>query len=222
MSRANEKHTVKGVVQKISEKGVVVDGKFYVYGRYFRGDAPQRGDFVVLDCWGDFINSCEIQGATDMPEEKENEPDRDTRIMRQALLNTSVNILLATKKDFSECEVTSMAARLEQYVLSGIPLQNVERDQTISQRTSQTPAPAEKSKTPHGDGHAHHGEVVADARVRRLMQNKACFGATNEEELKSAVAELLGVDSVECLHATVMELSNWSTINKYISASMQS
>jgi hypothetical protein len=222
MSRANEKHTVRGVVQKTSEKGVVVDGKFYVYGRYFRGDEPQRGDFVILDCWGDFINSCEVQGATEKENDDEEVPDRDTRIMRQALLNTSVAILTATRKDFDECEVTSMAARLEQYVLSGIPLQepagqkaekseHVERDQTISQ-------PSKSS----GDGHAHHGEVVADARVRRLMKNKACFGATNEEELKSAVAELLGVDSIECLHATVMELSNWSTINKYISASMQS
>jgi hypothetical protein len=115
-----------------------------------------------------------------------------------------------------------MAARLEQYVLSGIPLQepaiqkaekseHVERDQTISQ-------PSKSS----GDGHAHHGEVVADARVRRIMQHKSHFGATNEEELKAAVAEILGLEEIKCLHAVVMDLAHWSTINKYIAASMQS
>lgn len=49
-------------------------------------------------------------------------PDRDTRIMRQAVLNTATSILGSGGRAVSEEDVIELAARLEAWVLRGLAI----------------------------------------------------------------------------------------------------
>jgi hypothetical protein len=119
---------VEGTVSRTNATGILLEGRsvWLNISKYASGVVlPEPGVSVrlVLDRQG-YIRRCDLDARSDGGEDLQHDrgddqdqlPDRDRRIMRQALLNTATAILSSAGPTSVE-DVISVAEQLERWVL---------------------------------------------------------------------------------------------------------
>jgi hypothetical protein len=113
---SNETKQVKGVVEKVYDKGIKIEGEWYNFSLYDEVEIPSKGDEVEIEVKGKWIKNLTFIGEPKKKRQKRNAVDKDTRITRLALLKISAEMLKTHGRPIEVEEVEEKALRFEDYV----------------------------------------------------------------------------------------------------------